>query len=508
MSEQNATMLENAPEISPNLKCKIYKGKLHSITSGKAYIAEQDPIGDDYVETTVLQQTKQGHWVAMRTTHPKNEDVSKLFTRVRVSENNLQMQFIPFYIALFVFGILYAWLIKVTAIDQRPLIIERGQVFNMALITLIFIMAEGFVIYHIFTAVMDFSYFRGNEGPKTRTFVLRKEDKPHSITAMEFRGQFFAIDDKTNIDRMFGPGAGAWEDSIVTENDIPYADAISQLQIDKYDLQYELHDKYQLVVHFRRKVNTLDLANLKDMTEKEFDKYNSELASVKEELQEQEKAYANAKEVITPQIDEIDEKIVILQKEYEEKLQDLVKEKLTDDRKQQITNADELIDHLKFQLSKSKIQNIRLNRTIAGQYDESMAAALDAEERAIHMSLYEYRNRRQIETDIESRNGNVPIGGGYSGSTNFDSNFSMNMDLGKILELVIKVAAIIVAFVLILNLFNKLLENAAKITWPAAIFMIVLFVVIITIWAWTSNKFGRARNYAQHSSTIDYQGRP
>jgi len=507
MSQQDLQMLENAAEISDNFRCKIYWKKLHSKTSGKAYIAEQDPVGDKYVETTILQQTEQGDWVAMRTMHPKNEDVSKLFTRIRASQENTKMQHYPLVVAMVVLSFLYGWLIKVTAIDQKPLIILRSQVFNIFLIGVIFLMAEGFIVYYILTSRMDFSYFRSVRRPRTKPYVLKKENRPASIVAQEFYGQFFAIDDSSDIDKMFGPAAGDWEDSIKTEDGSSYNEAINQLEADKYELEYQLHDKYSLVVHYQRKANTLDLVDVRDMSEAEREKYESDKADIKKELENQENSYKEKKAIIKPQIDEIKENIKRLEDEYDKKLQALVEETLTEERKKQIRNADSLVTTLKFQLASEKIKNIRNSRTIAGQYNESMAAALDAEERAMHMALYEYNKQQNLEYQIENRNGNGEMYPAKNGSSSFDSNFSMNMDLGEIINLLIKVGTVVIAFILITNGFNLVLANAAKITWPAAIFMIVLLAIIIIVWAWTSNKISRSKNYVNHSSTVDYNGR-
>lgn len=502
---KNAAMLDNAAVVSSNLKVKVFRNRYHTTTKGKAYLAEQIQINEDYVESTVLQQNIEDDWIAFRVVHPSNESVSKQFTKLKSHRENFHLAQAPLYVAFVMLGILYGILIKVTVFDQRPLIIEQSMWFDIGLITIIFLLTEIFIIYVIYTLFMDFSYFRTTRSLKSEAFILRYEDKPQNITATVFHGQFFVIDEDSDLSKVFGPAAGDWEDTLVTEQGLPYSDVITQLQADKYELMYTLRDKFRITIHLKRKITTHSFDEFEGLTEEQRSEQKENLEKLKTEYQEKQEEYESLEREINPQIEEIDKTIAKLEEDYYAEIAKLAGEHVEKQHIDQIANSESIITQLKFENANLKIKNMRLSKTVAGQFDESMEAGLDFEERALHKAVFDFTQREKIKYDIENRLQNGHTIPNYASEDNgrFGGSFDTSMNLGTIIELSLKLGMLVLAVVIISNAFKTILSNAANVGWPAAVLMGIILILVIMAWAWSSNKINRSKNYKDNSQTLD-----
>ena len=174
-------------------------------THKKAWLIDQIELTENKIQSTILQQSTIGAWIAFETIHDKDVELEEIFVEISKASKNLKLMTYPLWFIIGILVIIEGLLIKKTLFDKEVIMLAKHDWINIILISLSVMLLFILFFYYILKQVMNEGYFRinGHEYVSIETveFYIElksplglKRTAKYQITLQTYRGKYYHPD--------------------------------------------------------------------------------------------------------------------------------------------------------------------------------------------------------------------------------------------------------------------------------------------------------------------------
>ncbi len=530
-------LIPTAQLISKDMEVKVKDNNIIFETHGKAWLIEQIELSNNKVQSTLLQESTAGAWVAFETIHDKDVDIQEIFVQTRKASRDLKLMTYPLWAMIAALMIIEILLIKKTVIDKEVIILTKHDWSNFAWISIAAISIFALFFYYLINKKVHEAYFRitGHDYISVETLdfyfemktILTREQKTmrYTLTVQIYRGTYYHPDkpepDHFANDREPLSTIKMLQHKIKMTNDA--VTEIVQKQYDTFEELAALREEERDLEHsaIKKSINDLE-ENLqqenpktnatntkegsKQTTEKQLNKdpiqelidNDTELKEQRDEIHERQEKFEQLKDNLSTKLDILEGQLT----QYRKQLFDAIKSEFTLDKKQDKTEQiQDIVDaHERAQYYRAELANYRnmvlnLRRNIAGVYDWSLQMDESTEQRVAAETARKTRTDYSYQILVEDSDGSTqPTNENQVVATSKRSGSSYASD--RIINILV-IASILAGIVgggywLATNLFDHFADKPGIAT-VILISLILLVLVGIKFANW-------ATNYVSHTS--------
>ncbi|MHA1407169.1 MAG: hypothetical protein ACTSSG_07285 [Candidatus Heimdallarchaeaceae archaeon] len=362
------TLLPTAQLVSNDLRVKVKDIGILFETHKKAWLVEQIELNENKLLSTILQQTTSGAWVAFEVVHDKDVEINKTFVEISRASKDLKIMMYPAYFLICILAFIEILLIKKTLFEKEVIILTKHDWQNILWITIAVIGWFALLFYYVQKQKLHEAYFQsvGLEYVSERTldfyFLRKNRTLRYTIVLQCYRGYYYHPDLPKH--ELFRENRVDKETLENIKHQLKLAnDAIRVIQ----QKELELHEEIETLQNEQRELQMMFLLQ----TEQD-EVINDKLKENKQILETKKQALDELKKRIIIEQKEYEEKKVKLQKEFFDIIKDvysLDEKKVSEQKLQEIIYAHQLSEKLRAKIADLRNINITTHETLAGLYD-------------------------------------------------------------------------------------------------------------------------------------------